>query len=239
MFDNTLIDLFETTPFLTSLLAGVLTFLSPCVLPLIPAYMSYISQISLEDIKDGKAKRVSVFLKSLMFVIGFSLVFLGVGMSMAKLIHSFVGGWVNYISGGIVLLFGLHFLGLFRFAFLYKTQSVRFTSKSNGMQRFYPFLLGVSFALGWTPCIGPIFTSIVMMSASKDTYGFLLMVVYVMGLAIPFLLVALMVERALLFLKSLKKYNRMIEIISGLVLVLMGVLIMTDSMKSLTNFLQN
>lgn len=89
MFDNTLINLFETAPLLTSLLAGILTFLSPCVLPLIPAYMSYISQISLEDIKDGKAKRVSVFLKSLMFVVGFSLVFLGVGMFIPSLSIAF------------------------------------------------------------------------------------------------------------------------------------------------------
>ncbi|MGL2860139.1 cytochrome c biogenesis protein CcdA, partial [Helicobacter pylori] len=116
--------------------------------------------------------------------------------------------------------------------------SVGLASKSNSMQRFYPFLLGMSFALGWTPCIGPIFTSIVIMSASKDAYGLMLMVVFVMGLAIPFLLVALMLERALLFLKSLKKYNRAIEIISGLVLVLMGILIMTNSLESLTNFLQ-
>lgn len=166
--------------------------------------------------------------------------FLGVGMSMAKLIHSFSFSWVNYIAGGIVILFGLLF---FRrcsvLLFLYKTQSVRLASKSNSMQRFYPFLLGMSFALGWTPCIGPIFTSIVIMSASKDAYGLILMVVFVMGLAIPFLLVALMLERALLFLKSLKKYNRAIEIVSGLVLILMGILIMTNSLESLTNFLQN
>lgn len=241
MFDNTLMSLFYSAPLSASLLAGILTFLSPCILPLIPAYMSYISGISLQDIKAGQANRFVIFAKSILFILGFGLVFIALGASMASLLHNyFVGNWLNYIAGTIIIVFGLHFLGIFKIGFLYKSKKSDFEltqSKNKFLSFFSPFILGVSFALGWTPCVGPIFSSIVMLSSTQSGYGLGLMSVYTLGLGIPFLLVALMLNQALGLLNKIKKYMRTIEIISGILLIIIGLVILSGSMRELSEVL--
>lgn len=240
MFDDALMQIFSSAPLTASLLAGILTFLSPCILPLIPAYMSYISGVSLEDIKSGQASKMSVIIKSLLFILGFGIIFILLGASMAKLIQDYLASsWLNYIAGGIIIVFGLHFLGIFRINFLYKSKKSNFALKpTNKFLSFLaPFILGVSFSLGWTPCIGPIFTSIVMLSGTQEGYGISLMIVYTLGLGIPFLIVAIMLNQALGILNKIKKYTRIIEIISGLLLILIGIIIISGSMRGVSAFL--
>lgn len=241
MFDDILANLFYSAPLSASLFAGILTFLSPCILPLIPAYMSYISGTSLQDIKSGQANKLLVLVKSLLFILGFGLIFIALGASMASLLHNyFVGDWLNYIAGGIIILFGLHFLGIFKLSFLYKSKKSNFELKSNQnkfLSFISPFILGVSFALGWTPCVGPIFSSIVMLSSTQSGYGLWLMSVYTLGLGIPFLLVALMLNQALGVLNKVKKYMRIVEIISGILLIIIGLVILSGSMRELSEVL--
>ncbi|PAF47805.1 cytochrome C biogenesis protein [Helicobacter sp. 12S02634-8] len=240
MFDDTLMQIFSSAPISASLLAGILTFLSPCILPLIPAYMSYISGTSLEEIKSGEANRFSIALKSLLFILGFGVVFVLLGASMARLIQDYLASsWLNYIAGGVIIIFGLHFLGLFRIQFLYKSKKSNFSLKPTNkfLSLLSPFILGISFALGWTPCIGPIFTSIIMLSGTQEGYGISLMVVYTLGLGIPFFIVALMLNQALGVLNKFKKHMRLIEILSGVLLIAIGLAIISGSMRGISEFL--
>ncbi|WP_121756746.1 cytochrome c biogenesis protein CcdA [Helicobacter felis] len=236
MLESNLLSIFDQTPLLTSFLAGLLAFLSPCVLPLIPAYLSYISQRSLEDIKSGSVNRFGVLLNAGFFVLGFGLVFWILGASMAKILHNFLGNlWVRVGAGLIVLLFGLHFLGVLRWSFLYSSKTLNFTlaPKNPILRHCLPFILGMCFALGWTPCIGPIFTSIVLLSGAEQVFGLTLLGVFIVGFALPWLLVAFMLEKSLGLLKNLKKHGRRVEIVAGVVLVMMGALILSGKMQDL------
>lgn len=239
MFDHLLSEFFYSAPISVSFVAGVLTFISPCILPLIPAYMSYISGVSLESIKNGEANRFSVIFKSILFILGFGLTFILLGVPLAKLIHQ-AGDWLNYVSGIAIIVFGLHFLGIFRIAFLYKTKKANFEIKptSNKFLSFLaPIVLGVSFALGWTPCVGPILSSILFLSGTQEGYALGLMSAYTLGLGIPFLLVAILLNRALGFLNTIKKHTRTIEIISGVLLILIGIIILSGSMRDVSGIL--
>ncbi|MDO7253240.1 cytochrome c biogenesis protein CcdA [Helicobacter cappadocius] len=239
MFDHLLLQFFYSAPLSVSFFAGVLTFVSPCILPLIPAYMSYISGVSLEDIKSGSANRWRVIFKSILFILGFGLTFILLGVPLAKLIHQ-AGDWLNYISGAVIIIFGLHFLGIFRIGFLYKTKKVNFEIKST-QNKFLGFLapivLGISFALGWTPCVGPILSSILFLGGTQEGYALGLMSAYTLGLAIPFLLVAILLNRALGILNKIKKYARTIEIISGVLLIFIGIIILSGSMRDISEIL--
>lgn len=224
-----LLDLFEKLPYSISFLAGILTFLSPCILPLIPPYMSYISGISIEEIQNKSIKnKITIFNKALLFVAGFSLIFILIGISFNTILSRILGNSIfNYIAGGIIVLFGIHFLGIIKFNILYKTK--RFDSKKLENNKFLkyisPFILGVGFALGWSPCVGPILSSIMVLSSTDRTSGLSFMIVYAAGLAIPFLLTALAVERFFKMFDKIKQYSRTIEIISGLLLIAIGIVI--------------
>ncbi|WP_121021061.1 cytochrome c biogenesis protein CcdA [Helicobacter vulpis] len=240
MLEDTLLSVFDQTPLIASFLAGLLAFLSPCVLPLIPAYLSYISQTSLEEIKSARANRFSVLLKAGLFVLGFGIVFWLLGASMARILHNFFGNiWVRVVAGGVVMLFGLHFLGILRWNFLYRSKGLHFNIASeNAFLRYLlPVVLGMGFALGWTPCIGPIFTSIVLLSGSEQVYGLTLLGVFIAGFGLPWLLVAFALDKALNLLKSVKRHMRAIEMGAGAILLLMGVLIMSGKIESLSAWL--
>ncbi|PAF53080.1 cytochrome C biogenesis protein [Helicobacter sp. 13S00482-2] len=239
MFDHLLVQFFYSAPITVSFFAGILTFVSPCILPLIPAYMSYISGVSLEDIKSGEANRWGVIFKSILFILGFGLTFILLGVPLAKLIYQ-AGEWLNYISGVAIIVFGLHFLGVFRIAFLYKSKKVNFEIKptQNKFLSFLaPIVLGVSFALGWTPCVGPILSSILFLGGTQEGYALGLMSAYTLGLGIPFLVVAILLNRALGVLNKIKKYSRFIEIVSGILLILIGVIILSGSMRDISQSL--
>lgn len=236
-------ELFRTTPFLVSFLAGVLTFVSPCVLPLIPAYISYISGISVKRLASGEKietkDRLRIFYAALMFVLGFSVVFVLLGVAMAELIGNiFDYAWIGWVAGGIIALFGLHMSGLITIRFLNFEQRANFGSVSK-KTFFAPFVLGLSFALGWTPCVGPIFAAIVFKAAQDPSTSISLLIVYAAGLAVPFLLTAVLTSFMLQFLTKVKRYFRAIEIIAGALLVILGVAIATGGLGKLAGLFSN
>lgn len=237
-----LAELFKSMPFVVSFIAGVLTFVSPCVLPLIPAYISYISGISVKRLASGEeigaSERLKIFYAALMFVLGFSVVFVLLGVAMAELIGNiFDYGWISWIAGGIIVIFGMHMTGLISIRFLNFEQRANFGSVSK-RTFFAPFVLGLSFALGWTPCVGPIFAAIVFKAAEEPSMSVSLLVVYAAGLAVPFLLTAVLTSFMLHFLNGIKKHFRIIEIVAGTLLIMLGFAIATGGLGRLAGFLQ-
>lgn len=233
--DDTLLKLFSQMPFIAALLAGILSFLSPCVLPLIPAYMAYISNQSLQDLKTQNPSIKGILPYTILFVLGFMIVFLLLGAGMARLIDTIAPAWIKQASGIIILLFGFHFLGIFRLKILYKNIHFHLGKNTRFHQLLTPFVLGISFALGWTPCIGPIFASIILLASSNGGYGFSLMLVFSLGLSIPFILCALVFTKALKAIAFLKAHARKIEVISGILLILLGIGILGGFLDSLAS----
>ncbi len=232
----------ENTSILAAFTGGLLSFLSPCILPLIPAYLSFISGVSLGEMRKktpGSGVTLQVFINSLFFVLGFSFIFISLGASA-----TFIGGifiteldLLKKIAGILVIFFGIHTLGIFRIKFLDREKRYHQTSKPLGL--FGSFLVGVAFAIGWTPCIGPILASILFYASTKETVmqGIGLLSVYSAGLGIPFLLTALGMERFINLSTFFKKHFRAIEIVSGLLLIAVGILILTDDMTRITQYI--
>jgi len=226
-------------------IAGVLSFLSPCVLPLVPSYLCYMAGTSLDQFTEGqeiekRALQRKVFVSALAFVFGFSLVFVALGAGASAMGRYLLANQdiLAKISGIIIIIFGLHFMGLFRFAFL--NREARFTPEiREGLGVFGPILIGIAFAFGWTPCIGPMLGTILMIAGSSDSmgYGVSLLWVYSLGLGIPFLLAALGMGRFLGFLKGARRHMRTIEIMSGGLLVVTGIMMYTGTFTILANYL--
>ncbi|MBN1823435.1 MAG: cytochrome c biogenesis protein CcdA [Endomicrobiales bacterium] len=220
---------------LASFVAGILTFVSPCVLPLIPAYLSFITGASLAELEGGRQGAVKrSFISALFFVAGFSAIFILLGASASFLGAAAAGrrDIIRYVGGAVVVIFGLHLAGVFRIKLLYMQARADLKKPSWGYAG--SFLVGVAFAVGWTPCVGPILSSILILASSQGTvsHGVLLLIVYSSGLGIPFLLTALFVGKALSLFSKIKKHYRLIEIISGAILVAVGVLLLTDSFNA-------
>lgn len=234
-----LVVFFQQLPIIASFLGGILTFVSPCILPLIPSYMSYISGVGLKDTKNYDRKRV--LFSAFLFTLGFSIVFFLFGLAMANLIENFFNYTiVRYISGGIVILFGLHFLGIFKFNFLYKTKHLNLEKleKNKSLKLFSPLIFGIGFAAGWTPCTGPIISAIGFLAAANESLAVFSLLSFVIGLAIPFLVLALFLDSGLKFIRKIKRYMKTIEVISGLFLITVGILIMTGEINNLIDFIE-
>ena len=221
--------------------AGFLSFISPCVLPLIPGYISYISGMSLEDMRaaDAGARR-RLIIATLFFILGFSIVFMAMGASasaIGALLREYLRV-VQKIAGIVIVVFGLHLLGLFRIGFLDRDTRVQTSRKP--ATPFGALVVGTAFAFGWTPCIGPILGGILTIAGSKDTVGegVLLLAVYSAGLGVPFLLTSIAVDKFFLASARVRRYYRAIEIVSGVLLVLLGLLIFTDKFTLLSRYLQ-
>lgn len=215
--------------------AGVLSFLSPCVLPLVPPYLTYMSGVSFEQMRAGGEKsqmawRRSVF-TSLFFVLGFSVVFIALGATATAFGQVFRTAlpWLTPIAGILIIIMGLHFLGLFRIGML----DVQVRHRGPGMASgpVGGFLLGLAFAVGWTPCIGPILAAILAVAANQvsATEGATLLAVYSAGLGVPFILAGLAIGPFLSFFQNFKKHLGMIEKIMGGFLVLTGLLFLTGN----------
>ncbi len=215
--------------------AGFISFLSPCVLPLIPGYISYISGNTLEDLI--KSKKTNLF-PIILFTLGFSIVFISFGASA-----SFLGKFLlsnsfplRIIAGIIIIIFSLHILGIFKINFLNYEKRI-YANKSKNI--FSPTVLGMAFAFGWTPCIGPILGSILALASTKEVIarGVLLLSSYSLGLAIPFILSGYLFQKFLLVSKNLKKKINLIEKIGGILLLLTGILITTNKLQVLGFFI--
>jgi cytochrome c-type biogenesis protein len=228
---------------LAAFAAGFLSFVSPCVLPLIPGYISFVSGVSVEEMRGDAApatSRLQIFLTSLAFVAGFSLVFVALGAS-ATAIGKFMFAKLPLLSklaGGILIVFGLHTMGVFRLAFLETEKRVHAQRKPAGP--LGALLVGVAFAFGWTPCIGPILGGILAIAGSKNTVaeGITLLAVYSLGLGIPFLLTSLAINQFFGAAKRIRKHYHAIELVSGALLIAIGVLIVTGQLTIITRYLQ-
>ena len=225
------IDIIDATliPAMTlAFLAGVMSFLSPCVLPIVPPYLAYMSGISLSEATDNN-KAVSIFLPAAFFVLGLSTVFLILGFTASALGTVFLSyqDTLITISGILVMGFGLHFLGILRIGFL--EREARFEASSQNGSAFGAYVLGLAFAFGWTPCIGPQLASILTLAASEGSVarGTTLLGVYALGLGVPFLLVALFLSRLSATLTWLKRHMQIIERLMGLLLWTIGLMMLT------------
>jgi len=218
-------------------LAGLISFLSPCVLPLIPGYISYISGTSFENLIRKKNNLVVV--KTVFFTLGFSLVFISLG-SAASFLGSFFLNNSNFlrVAGGIIIIFfSLQIIGIINFQFMNKDIRI-FTNKYNENLAF-PLVVGAAFGFGWTPCIGPILGSILTLAAIKESYteSMLLLSFYSLGLAVPFIISGILINKFLFFSKSFKKYMSSITKTGGIILLLTGIAILTGKLQVLGFFI--
>jgi cytochrome c-type biogenesis protein len=231
--------------------AGLLSFISPCVLPLIPGYLSYISGMSLDEMRGTtgggaavaviapSAVRRQVVLSSLAFILGFSLVFVALGASA-----SFIGQFLTTrltllgrIAGAITIVFGLHTMGVLRIEWLYQEKRVQTSKRPVGY--IGALLVGMAFAFGWTPCLGPILAGILAVAAAQNTvgHGVRLLAVYSLGLGVPFLATALAINRFFIAFATIRRHYHAIELASGALLVVIGVLIFTNRFTVIAQWL--
>jgi cytochrome c-type biogenesis protein len=224
---------------LTAFVAGVISFLSPCVLPLVPGYLSFVAGTSLENLRDGAAPRARSLILAATFVLGFTAVFVALGAS-ATALGSVLLSYklqLGVIAGVIVILFGLHLLGLTPLRLM--NREARFYIEKGGGHAASAFLLGLAFAFGWTPCIGPVLGAILTLSASTADVaeGSLLLAVYSLGLGVPFLLAALFTGTLLARLRALGRVGRNLQRAAGGLLVAMGLLMVTGRLEVLAYWL--
>jgi cytochrome c-type biogenesis protein len=231
----------ENVTLVAAFVAGFLSFISPCVLPLIPGYISFVSGASLEDMRAGQgAARRQVLISSIAFVLGFSIVFVALGAS-ATAIGRFIFDKLpilTKIAGALIILFGLHMMGVFRLGFLDNEKRAQAQRKPAGP--IGALLVGIAFAFGWTPCIGPILAGILVVAGSKETIGegVLLLAVYSLGLGVPFLLTSLAIDRFFSVAAAIRRHYHAIELSSGGLLVAIGLLIFTGQLTVIVRYLQ-
>ena len=220
-----------------SFTAGVLSFLSPCVLPLIPSYVSFITGLSLDDVQQS---RRATLVHALLFIAGFTMVFMALGATATVFGRLFFQqrDWVGRVGGVLVILLGLYLLGVLNIGALGRERRVHIADKPLGY--LGTVLVGMAFAAGWTPCIGPILGAVLTYTASSADLnrGLLLLFAYSLGLAVPFLLAALMIDRFMVLFKRYRGALVWMSRISGVLLIVIGVLMITGSMTVLTTWLQ-
>ncbi len=235
------IDLFDAgllPAMFVALFAGLISFLSPCVLPIVPPYLAYMSGVSLGDLNSGRAC-ASAVLPALFFVLGLSTVFLIMGFAASAIGALFLTNQVifNSIAAIVVMIFGAHFIGIYRIGFL--DQEKRLDAGDRGGSAFGAYVLGLAFAFGWTPCIGPQLGAILSLAASEGSVsrGTILLAVYALGLGIPFLLVAAFLSRLGGVLGWMKRHMEQIEKVMGLLLWTIGLLMLTGGFASMSFWL--
>jgi len=249
----------ENVSLFAAFVAGLLSFISPCVLPLIPGYLSFISGVSLEEMRGGPAAAAvagggavavapavvpvvqrRVIVTSLFFILGFSLVFVALGASATVLGQYLMERltMLGKIAGVVIIIFGLHTMGVLRIGWLY--QEKRFQASSRPTTMIGATLVGIAFAFGWTPCIGPILAAILAVASVQESVGegIRLLAVYSAGLGIPFLLTALAINSFFTAFARIRRHYHKIEIASGLLMILIGVLIFTNQFTIIARYLE-
>lgn len=244
----------ENVTLLAAFVAGLLSFISPCVLPLIPGYLSYISGLSLDEMRGtphasaGAAAvavaapphvRRRILISSIAFILGFTLVFIAIGAT-ASAIGQFVNEQLpllGRIAGAVIIVFGLHTMGVLRIEWLYQEKRVQTQRKPAGF--LGAMLVGIAFAFGWTPCIGPILSGILFLAGSSDTVGqgVRLLLVYSLGLGVPFFATALAINHFFAALGRIRRHYHKVELVSGALLVAIGLLIFTNKFTLIAQWL--
>jgi cytochrome c-type biogenesis protein len=225
---------------IAAFLTGLVSFLSPCVLPLVPGYVSLISGVGVEELKSRESQLLSkLMLNSISFIFGFSIVFIMLGAISTEVgqLMARYKSVLAQVAGVVIILFGLHLTGILRINALYADK--RLHSLKGGSTMGGAFLIGFAFAFGWTPCVGPILAVILGFAAAQDSVlkGVGLLTVYSMGLAVPFLLTALGIERFLKFYSRFRSHMHAIEVASGALLIALGVLLVFGRFTILSNYL--
>ena len=236
----------ENVTLFAAFIAGILSFISPCVLPLIPGYLSFVSGVTLDDMRGTGAVAVAppgarrrAVTMSVAFVLGFSLVFISLGAS-ATAIGSLLMEHLSLlgkIAGVVIILFGLHMMGVLRIGWLYNEKRMQTSGKPAGF--FGAMLVGIAFAFGWTPCIGPILAAILAVAATQESVGegVKLLAVYSAGLGVPFIATSLAINKFFAASARIRKHYHTIEVVSGVLLVAVGILIFTNRFTIIAQFL--
>jgi cytochrome c-type biogenesis protein len=224
---------------LTAFLAGLVSFVSPCVLPLVPSYLSFLTGTSLEDLKtqDTAAEKARVLAHAIAFVCGFTLIFVLIGLSASAIGSVFANNKdiIARIGGVIIIVLGLNMLGIFRIPTLMMDK--RFHLQSRKQSLAISFLVGIGFAAGWSPCIGPILSAIILLASQESVpRATFYLFVYSLGLAIPFLIMALAITQSLAALSRIKRFLPAIEATAGVVLVATGIVLVTNNFVKVAGF---
>ena len=231
MFGIDIIDAGLIPAMAVALVAGFISFLSPCVLPIVPPYLAYMSGVSLSDMENVARGRQRALISALFFVLGLSTVFLILGFTASAFGAFFLQNQTLFaqVSGVVVIIFGLHFLNVFRIPFL--DQEARLDVGDRGGSSFGAYVLGLAFAFGWTPCIGPQLGAILSLAASEASVarGTVLLGVYAVGLGVPFLLAAMFITRAMGVMNRIKRHMALIERIMGVLLIAVGLALVTGA----------
>ncbi len=235
-------ELMENVGILTAFVFGLLSFISPCVLPIVPGYLSFISGVSFEEMQNSDSRsrvRNRIVANSVFFIAGFSAVFIALGAS-ATVVGSFLHDQRNLLSkiaGVLIIIFGFHMIGLFKIPFL--NYEKRFHADSRPLGLLGAFVVGLAFAFGWTPCIGPILATILAIASQQDSVGkgIILLSSYSLGLGIPFFVTGLSLSAFYNFFNKLKQHLHKVEVAGGILLVAVGVLIMTNYLTIISGYL--
>src|SRR5688572_625957 len=236
----------ENVTLLAAFGAGLLSFISPCVLPLVPGYLSYVSGLSLDDLRGTNQSaaassntRTRIVVASLAFILGFSLVFVALGATASAVGQFLIERLpiLSRLAGAVIILFGLHTMGVLRIEWLYQTKQVQTRRKPAGPVG--AMLVGAAFAFGWTPCLGPILAGILAVGASRETVGdaVQLLATYSLGLGVPFLVTGLAINKFFGAMAKIRRYYHAIELVSGALLVIIGLLIFTNRFTVIAQWL--
>ncbi len=229
----------ETVSYNAAFLAGLLSFFSPCILPLIPAYFTFITGLSLDELTEtAKETRRKVIVSTLAYVAGFSFVFIMMGASASffgSLIQQY-SSIVRYVGGAIIIIFALHLLGILNIKKL--NFEKKFHVKETPLHLFGTFAVGMAFGAGWSPCIGPILGSILIVASNQETIfnGMLLLAFYSLGIAVPFILISIFITKMVETIKRATKFIIYINKATGIFLLIVGILLITDKFKLLAGF---
>ncbi|MBI4053117.1 MAG: cytochrome C biogenesis protein [Candidatus Diapherotrites archaeon] len=226
--------------FLIAFLAGLASFLSPCVFPLIPAYLTFLGGTSLDEVKaHAPGVRKKIFLNSILFVLGFAVVFSLLGVLLQSVLLNVaydVRTYLGYVGGIVIIFFGLVLLGIIKIDALQAPHTLKLKkAKSGNAQYGFSFLFGAAFAVGWTPCVGPILGTILTLAATKPETAFPLMLTYSVGLGIPFLLAGFFFSRATRFIERISPWLKWFNLIFGVLLIILGILVFTNQLGVIAN----